>query len=454
MSDKSIEVCILAAGKGSRMHSQRPKVLHQFAGRPLLFHLLRTVKACGLSRVHVVIGQEAEQVKSAFPEEDVNWVMQEKRLGTGHAVVQATEHFAPDSRVIILLGDAPLITSTTLEALVGLECDLGVLSVDMIEPFNYGRIVRDATGNVSAIVEERDATEEQKAIKEINTGCMIATSSLLQKWLSSLDNDDDQGEYLLTDIVAIAAKSGCRVSAHKASEAIEVTGINTFEQLAALEREHQLKNAREFMDRGVHIIDPNRFDLRGELTVGKDVVIDVNVILEGKVEIADGATIGPNCVITDSKIGQDSVIKANSVIEETTIDNGCRVGPFARLRPGTHLKSESAVGNFVEVKKSTLGEGTKASHLSYLGDSTIGRSVNIGAGTITCNYDGVNKFETHIKDHVFVGSNTALVAPVTIGEGSSIGAGSTITSNVDDNVLAVSRTRQKTITQWKRPKKR
>lgn len=455
MPEKNIEACILAAGMGTRMRSNRPKVLQRLAGRPLLAHLLDTLDALEPSRIHVVIGEGSELIQAAFPDaKNVNWVMQTERLGTGHAVMQAATHFSPGSHVIMLLGDAPLISVDTLTAMAQMDCDLGVLTVDMKDPCNYGRIVRDENGNVTAIVEERDATVEQKAIQEINTGGMVAKASLLSHWLTSLDCKNDQREYLLTDIVAIAANAGCKVSAYKTSEVTEVTGINTFEQLASLEKEHQGRNALKLMEQGVHIIDPSRFDLRGEVKVGKDIVIDINVILEGKVVLEDGVTIGANCIIKDSKIGRNTVIKPNSVIDETIVEADCSVGPFARLRPGTHLKKAVAVGNFVEVKKSTLGEGSKASHLAYLGDSTIGTSVNIGAGTITCNYDGVSKHETHIEDNVFVGSNASLVAPVTIGEGSTIGAGSTITRNVEGNVLAVSRGRQKIISHWQRPAKK
>jgi bifunctional UDP-N-acetylglucosamine pyrophosphorylase/glucosamine-1-phosphate N-acetyltransferase len=455
MPDNNFEVCVLAAGMGSRMRSSRPKVLQHLAGKPLLAHILKTLDGLNPGKIHVVIGQEARQVRDTFANvSNVSWVLQEERLGTGHAVMQAMESFSRDARVLILLSDAPLISVETLKAMLQLDCDLGVLSVDMENPFNYGRIIRDASGAVNAIVEERDATEEQREITEINTGGMVAKASLLKLWLEQLDCKNEQKEYLLTDIVSIAARSGSKVAAYKTPEMIEVTGVNNFEQLARLERDLQLANARALMEKGVHIIDPARFDLRGEISTGKDVRIDINVILEGKVELGDGVEIGPNCVIKDCTIGTNSIIKANSVLDEAVIEAGCSVGPFARLRPGTHLKKDVAVGNFVEIKKSTLGEGTKASHLSYLGDATIGPSVNIGAGTITCNYDGVNKFETHIEGNVFVGSNSALVAPVTIGEGSTIGAGSTITRDVEKNALAVGRGKQRSISGWQRPAKK
>jgi bifunctional UDP-N-acetylglucosamine pyrophosphorylase/glucosamine-1-phosphate N-acetyltransferase len=455
MPDNHVEVCVLAAGMGTRMRSSRPKVLQHLAGRPLLAHILDTLDELSADKIHVVIGQEAEQVRAKFQDAShINWVLQEERLGTGHAVMQVSDDFSPDACVLILLSDAPLITKDTLNAMLQLDCDLGVLSVDMDDPHNYGRIIRDSDGAVTAIVEERDATDEQRKIPEINTGAMVAKASLLRNWLTQINCDNDQNEYLLTDIVSIAASAGCKVAAYKTSEVIEVTGINNFEQLANLERDHQQKNASELMEKGVHIVDPSRFDLRGKVVAGKDVRIDINVILEGKVELGDGVTIGPNCTIKDCSIGTNTIIKANSVLEGAVIEADCSVGPFARLRPGTHLKKEVAVGNFVEIKKSTLGEGTKASHLSYLGDATIGQSVNIGAGTITCNYDGVNKFETHIEGNVFVGSNSALVAPVTIGEGSTIGAGSTITRDVEREVLAVGRGKQRSISHWQRPVKK
>ncbi len=450
-----IEICILAAGMGSRMRSSRPKALQKLAGRPLLAHLLATLERLEPTKIHIVIGQEAEQIKAAFPnDEKINWVMQHERLGTGHAVMQAADQFSMDSRLLILLGDAPLVSLETLQSMLDLDSDLGVLSVDMPDPFNYGRILRDDRNQVIAIVEERDATAEQRKIREINTGGMVANAKLLGSWLADLNCDNEQKEYLLTDIVEIASRSGNSVTTYKTPDPLEVTGINTFSQLTSLERAFQVQAAERLMAAGAHIIDPRRFDLRGELNIGQDVVIDINVVFEGKVTLGDGVSIGPNCVIKDSRIGANSVIKPNSMIDDAIIDEQCSVGPFARLRPGTYLKKAAAIGNFVEVKKSTIGEGTKASHLAYLGDSTIGNSVNIGAGTITCNYDGVNKHQTHIGDHVFVGSNSSLVAPVTISEGATIGAGSTITKNVDKNVLALGRGRQATISPWARPVKK
>ncbi|MBO6557532.1 MAG: bifunctional UDP-N-acetylglucosamine diphosphorylase/glucosamine-1-phosphate N-acetyltransferase GlmU [Pseudomonadales bacterium] len=446
----SLDVCILAAGVGSRMRSNKPKVLQTIAGRPLLAHLLDRVAELDPSAVHVVIGQGADDVKSAFQDRrDVNWVYQAERLGTGHAMQQVVPQLSSD-RTLILLGDAPLIQLQTLETLSDVNADLSVLTVDMADPFNYGRIVRDGE-QVVRIVEEKDANESEKKIKEINTGVMSADTESLKNWLGRLDNNNAQQEYLLTDIVEHGNTDRAKVTAIKVDDPIEVTGINTFGQLAALERALQMKTAEELMAEGVQIMDPARLDIRGNLTAGQGVKIDVNVVFEGNVTLADHVQIGPNCVITDSTIGAGSVIKANSVLEEATVGDQCNVGPFARLRPGANLTTEVSVGNFVEVKKTTMGRGSKASHLTYLGDTTVGEEVNIGAGTITCNYDGVNKFETQIGDGAFIGSNSALVAPVSIGAGSTVGAGSTITKDVEAEVLVVSRGKQIAIANWQRP---
>ena len=448
----SLDVCILAAGVGSRMRSNKPKVLQTIAGRPLLAHLLDRVAELSPSAVHVVIGQGAEEVKAAFQDRtDVNWVYQAERLGTGHAMQQVVPHLASD-RTLILLGDAPLIQLQTLKTLSDVDADLSVLTVDMADPFNYGRIVREGE-QVVRIVEEKDANETEKEINEINTGVMSAGTESLKNWLGRLDNNNAQQEYLLTDIVEHGNTDKARVTAIKVDDPIEVTGINTFEQLAALERALQMKTAEELMAEGVQVMDPARLDIRGNLTAGQGVKIDVNVVFEGDVTLGDDVQIGPNCVITDSTIGAGSVIKANSVLEEATVGDQCSVGPFARLRPGANLTTEVSVGNFVEVKKTTMGRGSKASHLTYLGDTIVGEEVNIGAGTITCNYDGVNKFETHIGDGAFIGSNSALVAPVSIGAGSTVGAGSTITKDVESQVLAVSRGKQIAVSNWQRPTK-
>ncbi|MDA0977073.1 MAG: bifunctional UDP-N-acetylglucosamine diphosphorylase/glucosamine-1-phosphate N-acetyltransferase GlmU [Proteobacteria bacterium] len=451
---EQIEICVLAAGVGSRMKSDKPKVLQTLAGRPLLDHLLATIRELEPDAVHVVIGQGADQVQAAFSSHaDIHWVHQRERLGTGHAVQQAAPHLQDDSRTLILLGDAPLISTQTLDGLLQSTADLTVLTVEMDDPFNYGRIIREADQLV-AIIEEKDASPAQRLIREINTGVMCVRTRLLKDCLSKLTNDNAQGEYLLTDIVQLANQSGASVSAHKSHDPVEVTGINTFAQLAALERQVQKNIVKELMDAGVQIMDPARCDVRGKLTAGRGVFIDINVIFEGEVILGDNVSIGPNCVIKDCSIGSGTVVKANSVLEGAQVADNCSVGPFARLRPGADLAEGVGIGNFVEVKKSTLGKGAKASHLAYLGDATIGAGVNIGAGTITCNYDGVNKWQTEIGEGVFVGSNTSLVAPVKIGAGATIGAGSTITREVDPDVLAVGRAKQITISNWQRPFKK
>lgn len=449
----SLEVCILAAGVGSRMCSDKPKVLQTLAGKPLLAHLLETVSSLSPTKVHVVVGQGAEEVKARFAERtDIEWVYQAERKGTGHAMQQAVPGIDPSSRVLILLGDAPLVKKTTLEALLSVDADLTVLSVDMDEPFNYGRILREHE-RVLGIIEERDATQVQRSINEINSGVMVAKAGKLLSWLEQLTDDNAQKEFLLTDIVRHANDGASTVRAYKTDDPVEVTGINTFTQLAGLERALQLKKAHQLMDQGVQLLDPKRLDVRGNLAAARGVSIDVNVIFEGEVTLGKDVTIGANCLITDSIIGAGSVIKPNSVLEQVIVGERCTVGPFARLRPGAELGDEAAVGNFVEIKKTKLGKGSKASHLTYLGDSTIGSGVNIGAGTITCNYDGVNKYQTLIGDGAFIGSNSSLVAPVSIGAGATIGAGSTITKDVEENVLALGRGKQKSITNWLKPTK-
>ena len=446
----STDVCILAAGIGSRMHSDKPKVLQTLAGRPLLAHLLDTVERLNPAAVHLVIGQGADEVRAAFADRShLNWVFQAERLGTGHAMQQLAPHLTAE-RTLILLGDAPLIQMQTLNRLSEVTDDLCVLTVDMDDPFNYGRIVRQGE-QIVRIVEEADAGEAEQAIREINTGVMSVNRAKLLGWLERLDNDNAQREYLLTDIVGLANSDAARVTAVKAAEALEVTGINTFSQLASLERALQMNKAEQLMAQGVQVMDPARLDIRGEVEAGRGVKIDVNVIFEGKTTLGDNVSIGPNCVIADSAIGAGSVIKANTVLEQAHVGRHCMVGPFARLRPGANLQDEVSVGNFVEVKKTTLGRGSKASHLAYLGDTTVGEEVNIGAGSITCNYDGIHKFETHIGDGAFIGSNSSLVAPVSIGAGSTVGAGSTITKDVEPDVLVVGRGRQTSVRNWRRP---
>jgi len=452
MSDH-LEIAILAAGIGSRMRSNKAKVLQTLAAKPLLGYLLDAVEQLNPAAIHVVIGQDADNVKAAFSDlKNINWVHQAERLGTGHAMQQVYPHLQGKGRVLVLLGDCPLIQSETIRRLVGQEADLSILTVDMDDPFNYGRIIRDGA-QILQIVEEKDANDVQKRIKEINTGVMAADVSDLGIWLSQLTNDNAQAEYLLTDIVEHANADGKKVSGWKVEDPFEVTGINTFVQLAGLERALQSKQTEELMLLGVQVMDPSRLDIRGAVTAGQGVRLDVNVILEGEVTLGDNVDIGPNCLIKDSTIESGVLIRANSVIEEATVGPGAIIGPFARLRPGAELAAEVHIGNFVEVKKSYIGRGSKANHLAYIGDATIGEGVNYGAGAITCNYDGANKHQTVIEDDAFIGTNVSLVAPVTVGTGATVGAGSAVSKDVGANELAVARGKQVTIKNWNRPVK-
>ncbi len=449
--NKAIEVCILAAGKGTRMKSSKPKVLHPIAGRPMLRHLVSTVQSLDINNVHVVVGSGADEVKQSFQNDDIDFVLQLEQKGTGHAVMQALPHFDESKRVLILLGDAPLLKAETIEQMLKCECDLGVLTVIQANPFNYGRIIRQHD-QIIEIVEEKDAGDEQRQISEVNTGVMIADVKKLSRWLDRITPENSQGELLLTDIVKMANSDGDVVKGIVAADPIEVQGVNDFEQLSQLERYYQTSIAKQLMQGGVHLMDPNRIDVRGDLKVGADSTIDINCIFEGNVSLGSNVRVGANCKIIDSTIADNVEIKPNSIIEGASLEAGCSVGPFVRLRPGAQLGQDVAIGNFVEVKKTTLGRGSKASHLSYLGDAIIGAGVNIGAGTITCNYDGVNKHITEIQDDVFVGSNTALVAPVVVGQGSTIAAGSTITKQIDADSLAIGRGRQKNLSNWKGPR--
>ena len=449
--NKTIEVCILAAGKGTRMKSSKPKVLHPIAGRPMLRHLVSTVQSLGINNVHVVVGSGADEVKQSFQNDDIDFVLQLEQKGTGHAVMQALPHLDESKRVLILLGDAPLLKAETIEKMLKCECDLGVLTVIQANPFNYGRIIRQHD-QIIEIVEEKDAGDEQRQISEVNTGVMIADVKKLSRWLDRITPENSQGELLLTDIVKMANSDGDVVKGIVAADPIEVQGVNDFEQLSQLERYYQTTIAKQLMQGGVHLMDPNRIDVRGDLKVGADSTIDINCIFEGNVSLGSNVRVGANCKIIDSTIADNVEIKPNSIIEGASLAAGCSVGPFVRLRPGAQLGQDVAIGNFVEVKKTTLGRGSKASHLSYLGDAIIGAGVNIGAGTITCNYDGVNKHITEIQDDVFVGSNTALVAPVVVGQGSTIAAGSTITKQIDADSLAIGRGRQKNLSNWKGPR--
>lgn len=450
----SLDVVILAAGQGTRMRSALPKVLHPVAGQSMLGHVIDTARGLKPKAIHVVIGHGAEQVRERLAADDLNFVVQAEQLGTGHAVAQALPALTAE-RVLILYGDVPLIEAATLERLllkVGPQ-QLALLTVKLADPTGYGRIVRDGQGVVQAIVEHKDATPEQKLIAEGNTGILAVPGERLGDWLGRLSNSNAQGEYYLTDVIAMAVCDGLVVSTEQPLDAMEVQGANDRIQLAELERHFQQRAARRLMSQGVTLRDPARFDLRGEVTVGRDVLIDVNVILEGNVVIEDGVEIGPNCVIRDSTLRRGAVVKANSHLEGAELGEGADCGPFARLRPGAVLGAKAHVGNFVEVKNSHMGEGAKAGHLAYLGDAEIGARTNIGAGTITCNYDGANKSRTVMGDDVFIGSNSSLVAPVTLGDGATTGAGSVITADVPAGTLALGRARQALISGWKRPEK-
>ncbi len=450
-----LHVVILAAGQGSRMKSALPKVLHAVAGRPMLHHVIGTAKQLGAETIHTVIGHGADQVKAVTPETSVNWVVQSEQLGTGHAVAQALPDLPDDARVLVLYGDVPLTRVDTLEAMVADLDDrtLGLLTVTLDDPAGYGRIVRNGDGQVTSIVEQKDATEAQRAIREVNTGILAVSAKHLKSWLPTLSNANAQGEYYLTDIIAMAVDHGLSISVAQPGDAFEVQGVNNRLQLAELERWYQRREADRLMTEGATLADPARIDVRGDLTIGNDILIDVNVVFEGKVSIGSGVSIGPGCVIKDARIADGAQIHAHSVIEGASVGANAQIGPFARLRPGTELAADTKVGNFVETKKAVVGQGSKINHLSYVGDASLGRNVNVGAGTITCNYDGVNKFRTEIGDGVFVGSNTSLVAPVRISADATIGAGSTITRDVAGSELAVARGRQRNVSGWERPKK-
>jgi bifunctional UDP-N-acetylglucosamine pyrophosphorylase/glucosamine-1-phosphate N-acetyltransferase len=437
------------------MRSALPKVLHPVAGNSMLGHVIHSARQLEPQGIHVVIGHGAEQVRERLAADDLNFVLQDKQLGTGHAVAQALPALSADT-VLILYGDVPLIEVQTIERLLTQvnEHQLGLLTVTLQDPTGYGRIVRDSAGQVTAIVEQKDATEAQRAIKEGNTGILAVPAKRLAEWLGRLSNDNAQGEYYLTDVIAMAVADGLVVATEQPLDAMEVQGANDRRQLAELERHYQLREARRLMTQGVTLRDPARLDVRGEVTVGRDVLIDVNVILEGKVVLEEGAQIGPNCVIKDSTVGRNAVVKANSHLDGAILGEDSDVGPFARLRPGSVLSARAHVGNFVELKNAHLGEGAKAGHLTYLGDAQIGARSNIGAGTITCNYDGANKHRTVLGEDVFIGSNNALVAPVDIQAGATTAAGSTITHDVAAGELAVARARQRNIEGWARPVKK
>ena len=452
----SVDVVILAAGQGSRMKSALPKVLHSVGGKAMVQHVIDNASSLEDAAIHVVIGHGAEKVRETLATQPVQFALQEQQLGTGHAVAQAMPNVSADSTVLVLYGDVPLTSAATMQELVGIaeSGDFGLLTVDLQDPTGYGRIVRDDANNVIAIVEHKDASDAQREIREVNTGILAVSASKLNDWLPQLSSENVQGEYYLTDIIAMAASQGLAIKAIQPNTEQEVQGVNNRVQLAELERWHQLRNAEQLMLNGATLADPARVDVRGSITQGNDIWIDVNVVLEGDVYIGNNVCIESNCVIRNSRIGDGTVIKANSHLEDAVVAENCDVGPYARLRPGTELANKAKVGNFVETKKALIGEGSKVNHLTYVGDAKLGKNVNVGAGTITCNYDGVNKSLTEIGDGAFIGSNSSLVAPVSVGAGATVGAGSTITKAVDDDQLAVARGKQMNLSNWQRPVKK
>lgn len=451
-----LQVVILAAGQGKRMFSDLPKVLHPLGGRPLLSHALDAARQLGAARLCVVIGHGADRVRERLKDDDVVWALQEQQLGTGHAVMQALPNLGGEGTVLVMYGDVPLISSTTLRALAeaSTEGKLALLTQEIDDPRGYGRIVRDSRGQVARIVEEKDASAEERAIREINTGIVAAPRKKLEAWLARLRNDNSQGEYYLTDIVAAAVADGVPIEVRHPAADYECLGVNSQGDLAVLERRYQLNRAAKLLEAGVSLADPARIDIRGELTCGRGVAIDVNCVFEGRVSLGDGARVAANCVLRDVSVGPGTEIRHFSLLEETRVGANARIGPYARIRPGTQLDDEVHVGNFVEVKASTIGRGSKANHLAYVGDSTVGRDVNIGAGTITCNYDGAYKHRTIIEDDVHIGSDVQLIAPVTVGRGATIAAGATITDDVPPGGLTLTQKKQVSKPDWKRPRKK
>ncbi len=447
-------IIILAAGQGTRMRSELPKVLQPLAGRPLLGHVLETARQLDADDVCVVFGHGGDAVPSAFVGDTIRWALQAEQLGTGHAVQQAMADTPDENQTLILYGDVPLLTVTTLTRLLEATpaTEVSVLSVDLDDPTGYGRIIRDGDG-VIGIVEQKDASKAEQTIAEINTGVMVFPTARLKNWLNNLGNDNSQGEYYLTDVIDMAVADGIRVTGIKAETGTEVMGINDKKQLAEAERALQARLVDELMAEGVGFADPARVDIRGKLICGKDVFIDINAVFEGEVTLGDGAIIESNNLVRDSKIGAGSVLHSNCHIEGATMGENCEIGPFARMRPGAELANNVKVGNFVEIKKSTVADGSKINHLSYIGDSEVGTGVNVGAGTITCNYDGANKHKTTIGDDVFIGSGVNLVAPIEIGKGATIGAGSTITKRAPEDQLTLERSKQMSIKGWKKPTK-
>lgn len=455
-----LNIVILAAGLGKRMQSDLPKVLHPLAGKPMLAHVLDNARKLNPDRIVVVVGHGADRVKAAFANQpDLQFALQVPQHGTGHAVQQAAalllEGDTKQDATLVLYGDVPLVQAETLQRLLDARNQgMAVLTETLPDPTGYGRIVRNDKGEVVRIVEHKDASTVEHGINEVNTGILVAPTGKLKDWLSRINNDNAQGEYYLTDTVGLSVQDGLPVHAAQPSASWETLGVNSRVQQAQLERNWQNEQARRLLEQGVTLADPARFDLRGTLVCGRDVFIDVGCVFEGRVELADGVRIGPHCVVKDAVIGAGTQVDAFSHIQEATIADDARIGPYARLRPGADIGSQAHVGNFVEIKKSTLGQGSKANHLAYIGDTQVGARVNIGAGTITCNYDGVNKHQTIIEDDVFIGSDTQLVAPVKVGRGATLGAGTTLTKDAPAGQLTISRSQQKTIEGWVRPVKK
>lgn len=450
------DIVILAAGQGSRMKSKLPKVLHPLAGKPLVQHVIDQASTITGAKMHVVVGHGAAQVESALANQGAAFYLQAEQLGTGHAVAQAVPGLDASGVSLILYGDVPLTPASLMHAMVDIAAkgDLALLTVVLDDPTGYGRIQRNDLGDVFGIVEQKDASPDQLKITEVNTGILALPTRLMTEWLPKLSSNNAQGEYYLTDLIAMAAEAGVVINTLNPASEYEVQGVNNRRQLAELERWYQLQQANALMDAGCTLADPSRIDVRGKLTTGTDCSFDINLIIEGVVEIGSNVSIGPNCVIRDAKIGDGVEILANSHIDGAVIAANAQIGPYARLRPGTELAESTKVGNFVEIKKAVVGQGSKVNHLSYIGDAQLGCDVNVGAGTITCNYDGVNKSKTEIGDNAFIGSNTSLVAPVKVGAGATVGAGSTITREVGEAELAVARGQQRNIDTWVRPTKK
>ena len=449
-----MNIVILAAGQGKRMHSNLPKVLHPIAGKALVAHVIDTARSLAPQTLCLVYGHGGDAVRTTLAAPDLAWALQEPQLGTGHAVQQALPHLKDGGTTLVLYGDVPLIQAETLKRLLQAAQDaLAILTVELADPSGYGRIVRNAKGEVVRIVEQKDSTPEERAIREINTGIMAMPTARLGEWLGRLSNDNAQKEYYLTDIVGMAVADGLPIHTANPKHAWEVLGVNSKVQLAELERVAQRNAAEQLMEGGVRLADPARFDVRGELVCGRDVFIDVNCVFEGKVVLDEAVEVGPNCVLRNARIGAGTKLAAYTHVEDAVVGPDGRIGPFARLRPGAELAEDVHVGNFVEIKKSTIAAHSKANHLAYIGDATIGSRVNVGAGTITCNYDGANKFQTIIEDDVFIGSDSQLVAPVRVGRGATLGAGTTLTKDAPPDTLTVSRAKQLSIPGWKRPVK-